>query len=324
MIPIKKAYRVLLLLLTGMGVYWRDLIFYIRHSNITYSNDTEPKLQSTLTASYHIIEKGLAMPDRRLGFGTVALMDLIGKCQLYIREYGTKSMQLQYALSVVKEYDTLHKDNAFLLDQRVQAAIDDLLRGREVCPARQFEMSREEFFADAEAPFDRFSASRHSTRHFDGPVSMDAVKRALAMAQNAPSACNKQPMRVYVVDNKSVLKQLLDLQQGNRGFGHLMDKVIVVTTKYCGCLRYSDRFYPFVDAGIYGMNLLYALHFHKIGAIPLVWLSSHDRDNALRTLIGAGADEVPCLLVGIGNVADNVLCPSSPRKGVDEVMSIIV
>lgn len=321
---IKDFYKKVRLFLSGLRIYWQDLMFYIRNSNITYSNDTESKLQSTLTASYHIIEKGLTMPDRRLGFGTGVLMDLIWKCRFYIQNFGMESMQLQYALSVIKEYDDLHKANGFRLERDVQEAIDEILLGREVGPARQFEMTHEEFFADADAPFDRFSRSRHSTRHFDGPVSIDLVRKALALAQNAPSACNKQPMRAYVVDNKNVLKQILDLQQGNRGFGHLIDKVIVVTTRYCGCVRYSDRFYPFVDAGIYSMNLLYSLHFYKIGAIPLVWLSAHDRDNALRRLIGAGSDEVPCILIGIGNVADNAVCPSSPRKNIDEVVSVIM
>ena len=68
-----------------------------------------------------------------------------------------------------------------------------------------------------------------------------------------------------------------------------------------------------MDAGIFAMNLLYSLHFYKIGAIPLVWLSTPKRDIDLRNLTGIPSHEIPALVIGIGEVADNAICAVSPR-----------
>lgn len=319
----KKYYQFLKLFVEGCMVYWHDLVFYFKNSNIRYQNETEAKLLSTLIASYHIIEKGLSMPNRRLGFGQDVLLGLVQKINSYIPIYGDSNEQLLYAVSIIKEYDILHKQNKFVLGSNVQSAIDSVLAYFDVRPAKQIENTRETFFSKTKSSFDVFSSSRHSTRHFSGPVPLEKVLEAMSLAQNAPSACNKQPMKSYIVTDKFKLKQIIGLQQGNRGFGHLIDKIIVVTTRFSGCVKYSDRFYPFVDAGIYAMNVLYSLHFYEIGAIPLVWLSTHQRDEELRGLIGAASDEMPCLLVGIGEVSEKLVSPLSPRKSLTDVVFIV-
>lgn len=307
----------------GVKVFYNDLCFYIKHSNLDSSSNTKNKLLSTMIASYHIVEKGLSMPNRRLGFGKDALLLLITKVKKYIDKYGCNDEQLYYALAIIKEYDVLHKTNNFKLDQNLQLAIDQILENFDVKPAKQIILTREEFFSKVEDNFESFSYSRHSTRHFDGDVSLEVIKEALQLAQNAPSACNKQPMISYIVSDNDKIQKILELQQGNRGYGHLIKKVIVITTKFCGCTRFSDRFYPFVDAGIYTMNVLYSLHYKKIGAIPLIWLSSVNRDNILKGLLDASEEEIPCIIIGIGRVADNVICPLSPRKKLEEVVKVV-
>ena len=311
------------LYIQGVMVCLKDLIFFVRHSNVSLSNNSEAKLMSTLIASYHIIEKGLSMPNRRLGFGSEVMKGLILKCSTYAARYGDGSDQFQYAIGIIREYDNLHKKSHYPLSDSLQQDIDKILSAYDFPAAQQMEMSRETFFAQANASFEQFSMSRHSTRHFDGSVSAELLMKAMDLARHAPSACNKQIVKAYVVTNPTKTKEILDLQEGNRGFGHLIDKVVVITTRYCGCTRYSDRFYPFVDAGIYSMNLLYALHYYQVGAIPLVWLSTEERDKTLRRMIAAADDEMPCLVVGVGAVAEHVVCASSPRKNLSETVIVV-
>ena len=319
----KKIITEIILFLRGLRIYMTDLAHYMRYSNISMQNETESKLLCTLIASYHIIEKGLSMPDRRLGFGRDALIQLIGKCKKYMALYGNNNVQVRYALGIIKEYDVIHKQSNFKLDKELQSVIDDILCNQDIEPAEQLLISSDEFFSNKLASFDKFSASRHSTRHFGGKISIDTIKEALKLAQNAPSACNKQPILSYVVEDSTKVKEILDMQQGNRGFGHLIDKLIVITTRYAGCLRYEDRFYPFIDAGIYCMNLLYALHFKEIGAIPLIWLDSSERNERLLSIIHANSEEIPCLIIGIGKVAEHVICATSPRKDLNEIVKIV-
>ena len=309
--------------LGGVFIYINDLLFFIKHSNVTLTSNSRIKLQCTMIASYHIIEKGLSMPNRRLGFGQEAILNLIRKCNQFVANYGCNDEQFKYAIGVIREYNDLHKIENFSLEKKTQLAIDEILAKHDYPSAQQYVFSRDAFFANVESNFEKFSYSRHSSRHFEGAVSLDNIKEALKLAQNAPSACNKQPIITYIVQDKNILTKILDFQKGNRGFGDSIDKIIVVMTRYSGCTRYSDRFYPFIDAGIYCMNVLYALHFKKLGAIPLIWLSDLKRDNYLRTLIGANNDEVPCLIIGVGDVAGRIICPKSPRRALNETLKIV-
>ena len=309
-------------MLKGINVFLNDYLFFVENSNIGISKITEAKLLSTLIASYHIIEKGLSMPNRRLGFGRDVMKALIRKCNDYASKYGVGNEQFQYAIAIIKEYDNLHKQSNYSLDEDLQLSINKLINYYDYPAAMQTVMSKEEFFGHTNDSFDLFSSSRHSTRHFSGKVETSRLLDALDLAKNAPSACNKQIVKSYIITNPDITKKILDLQQGNRGFGHLIDKLIVITTKYCGCTRYSDRFYPFVDAGIYSMNVLYSLHFYKIGAIPLVWLSTKERDKQLRKYIDAKNEEIPSLIIGVGDIADNVICANSPRKSIKETVIV--
>lgn len=319
---LSKIYHIVLNQYDGVSYYFNDMRYFMRWSNLGSKGNSEANKRASMTATYHIIEKGLSMPNRRLGFGREKLLSLIKECQCYYDEYGMNN-QLEYAISIVKEYDELHKTQSFKLDVDLQKKIDELLsRFPQILAAHQESFTKEEFFAQSSSPFDLFSNSRHSMRHFCGEIPISEIEKAIDLAKNAPSACNKQPVRLYVVKEKGKVKNVLDLQQGNRGFGENIDKVIIITTQFTGCTRYSERYMPFMDAGIFSMNLLYALHFYHIGAIPLVWLNSKKRDSMLRNIVSIPEEEIPAIIVGVGDVSDTVICAKSPRLETKELFMV--
>lgn len=307
-------------LFSGFSYYWEDYNYFRRTSKINMCCKSLDSAIATLAASYHVLEKGLSMPNRRLGFGRERLLFLINECQRFYKEYGLHS-QLSYSVAIVKEYDELHKKEGYPLEPFLQGKIDELLEiFPEIIPAEQETFTKIQYFADINKPFDVFSASRHSMRHFAGGGTEAQIHNAVDLAKNAPSACNKQPVRVYLISEKEKVRKVLDMQQGNRGFGQDIDKVLIVTTQYSGCTRYSERYMPFMDAGIFTMNLLYSLHFNEVGAIPLVWLNNKKRDKELRTLSGIPYDEIPAIIIGVGDVSDSIICAISPRLETNQIL----
>ena len=57
--------------------YVLDMIRYVRYSGIFHKKNTEIKFISDIIMSYHVLEKGLTMPDMRLGFGVERVNALI-------------------------------------------------------------------------------------------------------------------------------------------------------------------------------------------------------------------------------------------------------
>ena len=319
---LSRWYHIILNTCGGISCYYNDMRYFMKESNLGSRCDTEARMRASMTATYHIIEKGLSMPNRRLGFGREKLISLLRICSCYYKTYGMHG-QLYYAISIVKEYDELHKKELYNLDKVLQDSIDALLaQFPDIEEAQQKTFTKESFFAHTSSSFNVFSDSRHSMRHFNGSVSIKTIEKAVEIAKNAPSACNKQPVRLYLECDKKTISEVLDLQQGNRGFGQNIDKVIIVTTQFTGCTRFSERYMPFMDAGIFSMNLLYALHFYHVGAIPLVWLNSEERDRKLREIVSIPHNEIPALVIGVGDVTDNIICAQSPRLDLSEILKM--
>lgn len=317
---ISNSFRSVPQFFSGIGYYLGDFGYFRHTSKLNYRYRSLDSAIATLAASYHIIEKGLSMPNRRLGFGRERLIYLIDECQHFYSLYGNHP-QLDYSVAIVKEYDELHKKEGYPLDSSLQDKVDSLLKKfPDSLPAEQKTFTKVQYFADINASFDIFSASRHSMRHFAGAVSEGQIQKAVDLAKNAPSACNKQPVRVYLISEKEKTRRILKMQQGNRGFGQDIDKVLIITTQYSGCTRYSERHMPFIDAGIFTMNLLYSLHFNKVGAIPLVWLNSKKRDKELREMTGIPYGEIPAIIIGVGSVSDSIICAISPRLETSQIL----
>lgn len=277
-------------------------------------------LMARIIMAYHIVEKGLTMPEMRLGFGRDNLLFLISALHSFAESYGMEDPQFRVAVSVVAEYNKVHEEKGFKLDAELENAIKTLLELITVTPSRQITMTRESYWRDINASFEVFSASRHSVRNFEGTISMEQIRKAISIANNAPSACNRQFMRVHCVTNPEDIQRCLSLQNGNRGFGHLVDKLLILTADLRGLVWMEERNDAFTNAGIYLMNLCYALHHCRVAHCLLNWSVSPAVDYQLHTTIDIPGPETIVVLIACGGVPERFKVTSSPKKSVEETL----
>ena len=144
-----------------------------------------------------------------------------------------------------------------------------------------------------------FIRSRHSYRYFrkEG-VDILMIERALELAELTPTACNRQPQHVYIL-NGDKKDYLLDLQMGCKGFISEMHTVIYITINQKRYIKEWNQSY--IDGGLYAMNLIYAFHSQGIGTIPLttgaIDMSSRRK---ICKKFGIPMQEVPIMIIGIG------------------------
>jgi nitroreductase len=273
------------------------------------------ELLGNIIKHYHVIEKGLVMPETKLGFGQNILLRLISECKRYVELYGITESQLQHALAVIKEYREFHVLQGFVLPENVIKAIDYIqLSNSNQFVSIQKEITRDEFFANVKMAFDIFSNSRASVRNFSHEeIPIIKIETALNLAMNTPSACNRQSWRSNVYSDKEQINKILIEQGGNRGFGHLANKLIVITGEL-GLFSHSfERNQVFIDGGMYAMNLLYALHFEKISACILNCSTTPERDTKLQQLCGTKKSEVFIAMIVCGIPPESFKIASSPR-----------
>lgn len=276
-----------------------------RYMKNIYSFDleyTETNLIGLIIREYHVIEKGLTMPNTRLGFGKDVLIDLIKNCIKFASKFSKANEQLLHAVGVIKEYEYFHLERNYILSEEISKLIirlsDEI---NNVNVVRQKDMTISDYFAYNNESFPIFSSSRSSVRNYsDEDINIDIITEAINLSRNTPSACNRQPWRTYVFSDKAKINSILETQAGNRGFGHLTNKLIVITSELGMYSSIGERNGAYVDGGMYAMNLLYFLHYKKIAACILNCSNTLEKDVKLRELCGIKDSEVFIAMITCG------------------------
>ncbi len=307
----------------AMALYKHDCARFLSYSGrggrITYGT-----LQARIIMHYHVIEKGLTMPNRHLAFGKAVVLRTMQLVRDFTERFGSEDAQVKHAIGVLREYYELHRscgydfsvDNAYW-----QALMRFLDTHTDVESAHQRHVTSDEFYATNEEPFPAFAKSRHCVRNYaQKDVPMSRLKSAISLALTTPSACNRQYCKVHCISDGRK-KKLLEMQGGNRGFGHMADKVLVVTSSLEGVFTPMERNDIFVNGGMFLMNLCFALHYYKIAHCILTWAQTLETDASAREIIGPSLknDETIIALLSCGEAPAEFDVAESPRKLIKEV-----
>ena len=232
---------------------------------------------------------------------------------------------VSHGVGVVKAYLKLHRDSNFdfSADLAFWQSIETFSDSHSDVPvAMQLHLTREDFFAKRQAQFPEFAASRHTCRHFQGIVPIDVIKNAVLLAMTAPSACNRQYVKAHCVADSQLKDAVFSMQHGSRGFGQDADKVILVTVDLSGIRWIEERNDPFVNAGIFIMNLSYSLHYFKVAHCILNWSVGRYADKDMHDLLKIPEKERVVAIIACGAMPEEVDVAASPRKSLDDVLVI--
>lgn len=301
---------------------------YTRYNKYSASNGftNQIKLEGQIIKQYHVVEKGLTMPEPRLGFGRDNVNLLSNNCLLFISNYGLTS-QVEHAISVIIEYYEFHKIYKFELDNFLRKKLEqisEVANKYNIKIAHQIKISRDDYFQYSNNDFSEFSASRKSVRNYsDENIPIITIDNVIELAQNTPSACNRQTSKVYVYDNKERIKKIFEVQNGNRGFGHLANKLIIIVAELGVFANPMERNQAFIDGGMYAMNILYSLHYHKIAACILNCSNIPEVDRRMREVSGIKDSEVFIAMIACGIPPANFSIAASKRFISEDILTII-
>lgn len=311
-----------LVYLRVLRIYFYDLARFYRHSNVKQLFVSEDAYKGRLTILYHVIEKGLTMPETRLGFGLPVVEDLMNLLVSY-KSAGRDltALEFRHSVAVLDEYFSFHKERQFSLPQDLVGKYDQFKQTVKTdISSRQLRFTKQEYFKSKDSPFETFALSRYSCRNYSQQeIPNDVLEKCVKLAMKSPTSCNRQLNRIYIVKNQEVRQEVLKLQYGNRGFGHLASTLFILTANISYFQGVNDRNESYINTGMFAMSLLNALHHHEIGACPLNWSVDHKRDQALRELLGIPDNERIGLVVSCGYLPDEFEIASSPRLEVNSI-----
>lgn len=295
--------------------FWRDLWY----SNI-YKNE-KSELASLMVTS-HVLEKGITMPERRYGFAYDRVRSIINSTKDAIRDYSKNHIEIQSTLKDLEQYLQLHKDANFQLPEDILLGADFLMKYKVADTANCFESTPSELFKLTN-DFYEFAHSRHTCRWYSNiPVDKSDLIKSIKLAQTAPSACNRQSTKTYVIETEEKKQKVLNLQNGNRGFGHLADKIILITADM-RCWSFMHRTSAYLDAGIFTMNLLYSLHYYRICACTLNAHLKPKQRKQLRNIVGYSKSEMPVVFIAIDNAPEHFMIAGSQRFYTEQICQFV-
>lgn len=301
-----------------------DIKRYLTFLNYNFSS--QDKYLGVITIKYHVIEKGLTMPQTRLGFGKTHILDLCNLINEYHdKGYDVNQFEIRYASLVLNEYKKFHQDQQYELEPEILTVINKtVVLTNYPQSSTQLNFTSDSFFQSVNDQFPAFAQSRHTIRNYSPEkIPIEELVDAVRIAQNAPSSCNRQPVRAYIVTKDSAIKTILNLQGGNGGFGHLATSLFVITSNISLFQDVLERWQPTLNAGFFGMALLYALHFKKIGCATLNWSEDKRKDKKLRSFLNIPPNEHVHLLICCGYLPDEFRVAASLRNDVKHICKII-
>lgn len=303
--------------------YRYDWRVYQTYSGLFRPND-RGVVEAQIIKAYHRIEKGLSIAEPRPGFGKDAAKTVMQSVEHYINRFGPNHTT-QRAMTTLSEYVLFNKrcgyDVKWLEPQL--ALLSARSPGNETAGGTR-RMTRDEILAASDLDLRAFFANRYSIRQFSTePVSDESISQAVLMAKKSPSVCNRESGCVFVATDPGQKAALLALQNGNRGFGELADRIFVITSRMDTFLTTGERYQCWIDGGLFAMSLIYALHSLGIGSCCLNWSVEPEADLAIKRIRGVPQDHAVVMLLAVGHLPDELHVAQSPRRPLNEVLHFI-
>ena len=317
---IKIALRPLRHVVWAVLGFTYDCSRFVRYGGWRNESDSR-KRDYKAVKIYHRMEKSLSFRERRANSGWAAATDLVRLLERdaagaaapgYHEAVGIKVLR-DFVASSEGDGDAARQVNAFLEKTRLESAEGGVV-----------ELTADQLLAGRLDDPERFFLSRHSVRDFrPDPVPHELLERALALAMKAPSVCNRQAWHVYHMDQRASIDRALALQDGNRGFGHDVQCLLIITADLRAFHTHGERFQHWIDGGMFAMSLSLALHSLGLASCCLNWSRGGRDDRRLRKAVPLDGAHTVITMMAVGYASEHLKVCYSARRPVQSILTYL-
>lgn len=283
--------------------FWCD---YCNYRRWNYNNPkvvTRAAQESKMLRQTHMIEKGMSLSKMGYPSDGMPFQDAIIVLNAYVDMQKGLGYENAAMVEKLKTYDTYR--------------IDGLTAGIKYD-------TRANLMSNIDKPFPEFFYSRHSMRQFESKsINIEDVEKAIKIAQKAPTACNRQASKVYLYKDKATNDALGELIAGNTGFQQEVPNYLVVTADVSAFYDTFERNQVYVEAGLFSMALVEALHYYGIGSCILQNGEYYKKNKKFKEICkNIPENERIILFVATGYYKNKFSYAMSLRKNVEDVFIV--
>ncbi|MEZ3159111.1 nitroreductase family protein [Microbacterium sp. BWT-B31] len=273
-----------------------------------------------LRRNIHRLEKGLTMRPRRDVFARDYITETIEFYEEAVNQCrvspGTmEQSEMDWAHDVLTEYFRV----AVGEDATVQAA-----RSR-------FEAAEYPGESTGKVPYVKTSLSdvdyeslsslvmqRRSVRWFeDREIPRDLVDKALLLARQAPTACNRLPYEFRIFDEPEQVRMVSAIPFGTAGYGHNIPAIAVVVGKLESYFSPRDRHAIYVDSSLAAMQFMLGLETLGLSSSVINWPDFEPLERKMQKSLDLALTDRVVMLIAIGYAHPEGMVPYSQKKELD-------
>lgn len=263
--------------------------------------DDSECLESRIRLAYHGLEKGVTFPVPKRPYGLTKAQEVADLLRVADKQGYSPSCS-ELALEAVSAAENFN----------ATGEISGLIAPKSEWDQRALDPS------DIES----FVASRHSVRNFNTTVKpkLAEIRKIVSLAATSPSVCNRRAFRVHYYDDRDEIRSLLELQNGNRGFGQTIPGLFVITVRRSSFVGAGERNQRWIDGGLFAMSLAWICHAYGLGTCFLNWSQTNHQSALLRRVGDIPLTEDIVTYLAVGHPAQDHRVARSPLRPLDEML----
>lgn len=283
-----------------------------------------------LRRNIHRLEKGIIMQPPRAVFAKDYIEETIefyenAVAQHVKGEIKIDAAELEWACSVLENYFSRVLPN---LDSVVDKARQRFNATVEVfnpqLENKKVPYSRKDG-AKSDVTYEQLlclAQQRRSVRWFESKqVPRELIDKALLVARQAPTACNRLPYEFRVFDEPQLVKRVADIPFGAAGYSHQIPTIIVVVGKLDSYFSARDRHAIYVDASLAAMSFMFALETLGLSSSVINWPDFEPLEMKMQRELGLDVSERVVMLIAVGYADPEGGVPYSQKKSLDMIRS---
>lgn len=275
------------------------------------SQATSPELRRNI----HRLEKGLTTKNRRKEFGLAFIGETVEE---FIRKKDSlNETEKAWSLSVLKQYfgSVTSSDKRFA---RAKMKFSELIETSTIPRDDLGPFIRPPFSAVAYEDLLGLAYSRRSVRYFlDEPVDPDDIQKAVRLAAQSPSSCNRLPFRLIISEGPKSAKEMLSLPFGASGWGESAPVAVAVVGDFSSFFSPRDRHSAYTDASLFVMSFCLALETLGLSSTIVNWPELAIQDIRAKRVLKLQSHEKIVMFIALGHPDPLAKVPRSAKKAPD-------
>lgn len=260
-----------------------------------------------LRRQLHRIEKGLNRPDRRSKFGSEPFDSVYNEFKKIKNLEKIDKNEIAWMIEVLTAYQPYSS-----ITDHVSEILDVLKKTEKKYYTRNYATFLEELIV-----------KRRSTRYFiDKEIDLKLICNTIEVAKEAPTACNRQPYSIHLINNKLIKEKIVNMAPGTAGFGDDIP-LLAVVVGHASSFRFSrDRHLINFDSGLFVSQTILLLEEKGLNTCICNWTPDLKIDNAAIKLLGLDKSKTIMCLLAIGYGDQNLSRPLSYKKSNEGLIKI--